>query len=262
MKKFHYEYIQKDNGLNGPLIVFFHGFMGSTKDWYPLIKDIPYSCLLIDLPGHGNTLLERFITTEEFLSSVESFLARYQQEKYLVGYSMGGRIAMGLLKKRLNFKHVFLESCHPGLEDIKEKELRYFEDSKIFDKVKSKKDLELFLEQWYQNPIFSFDKDNTDYAGLLKGKLNYEWHKWQKALNIMSVGIQDNYWPILEEENTPITFIYGEQDSKYSLIADRIGKSNDSIKSICIASCGHNTHFQNKDKFQNILLKQLSLYHA
>lgn len=80
----------------GPWLVWLHGLLGSGQDWLPVAElcgDTP--SLLIDLPGHGNSVS---LTTGGFedisRQLTETLQANGIHEYWLAGYSLGGRIAM------------------------------------------------------------------------------------------------------------------------------------------------------------------------
>src|SRR3990167_2420505 len=68
----------------GVPLVFLHGFLGSSRDWEPVCSYLPpCQCIGIDLPGHGDS---PFVETFNFPIPTPQF--------HLIGYSMGGRLAM------------------------------------------------------------------------------------------------------------------------------------------------------------------------
>src|SRR5689334_17350674 len=73
--------------------VFLHGFLGNSQDWQEVASKLLATCIAFDLPGHGASAF-----TEDF------FLAFHQATKefppfHLVGYSMGGRLALQFAAK-------------------------------------------------------------------------------------------------------------------------------------------------------------------
>lgn len=92
--------------MQGNVVIFLHGFLGNSQDWIPLMKALSTSarCISIDLPGHGESCIEchgKKSIQEPSLSieSVAEMLLRLICSSttgmvMLVGYSMGGRIAL------------------------------------------------------------------------------------------------------------------------------------------------------------------------
>ncbi len=126
----------------GTPLVFLHGFLGNALDWEPLISHLPEShCIAFDLPGHGDSPF-----MEEVVIPLKSF--------HLIGYSMGGRIALQLSKKHPEkIASLTLLSTHPGLCSEKEKHQRNFSDES-WAKQLLELPIDEFLKRWYDQPIF------------------------------------------------------------------------------------------------------------
>lgn len=136
---------------NGHPVVFLHGFMESISMWeFIESSNLPFQCIVIDLPGHGNSDLwdTNEVPSLNFMAKeVQNVLQVLDIEKYhVVGHSMGGYVAMILketddscqkvvllnstfkedseLKKRdrirvadlaLKAKNLFIQEAIPGL---------------------------------------------------------------------------------------------------------------------------------------------------
>jgi len=198
-------------GLNnsGPTLCFLHGFLGSHKDFLPLIHSLSSShpCLAIDLPAHGNSPPY----PGKLLEMVKCLLAPLAHPIF-IGYSLGGRIAMQLANE-LNPTALILLSAHPGLISPKERLLRKKDDA-IWAKhlrIMSPHD---FLTLWYQRSSFSSLTQKPE----LLNKL------YQQRLYTNSYALAD----LLEESSLahmPVYqplhatyFLYGEHDLAYKTL--------------------------------------------
>lgn len=94
--------------MQGTVIVFLHGFLGTGRDWIPIMKAISRSerCVAIDLPGHGGSKLQNDSKSEPSLSMdvmanvlCQLFPLITLEKVILVGYSMGARIALYMTLK-------------------------------------------------------------------------------------------------------------------------------------------------------------------
>ena len=95
-KLLHYELFGQ-----GPITIFLHGFLESSTMWEPLnLTELPGTKLLIDLPGHGKSLLSdpSEIPSMKFMAAeVGRVLAFLKIDAYRVlGHSMGGYVALEL----------------------------------------------------------------------------------------------------------------------------------------------------------------------
>ena len=83
----------------GPTLVLVHGW-GRTADsgWWPLYDRTDHDMLVVDLPGHGRSLLDERFT---FSLAAESILTAMSDaaigDAILVGHSMGGAVALTTL---------------------------------------------------------------------------------------------------------------------------------------------------------------------
>jgi 2-succinyl-6-hydroxy-2,4-cyclohexadiene-1-carboxylate synthase len=105
----------------GPALCFLHGFMGAAADWAPIGRGLQgeFQCVTIDLPGHGQSLNppeEAYSVAGATEAVVEVLNAEGIDSCTLVGYSMGGRVALSLALRHPDRVHrLVLESASPGL---------------------------------------------------------------------------------------------------------------------------------------------------
>ena len=102
---------------SGPTLVLLHGFTGSTANWVELIRPFSerFRVLLLDLPGHGRTASptdpERYTMERVSRDLLAIFEALQLSVISLLGYSMGGRLAIYLACKHpTSFKKLIIES--------------------------------------------------------------------------------------------------------------------------------------------------------
>lgn len=80
----------------GPWLVWLHGLWGNKEEWLLAAEAAGhYPSLLIDLPGHGGSQSIRAKTFPHVTQLITDTLAAHQiQDYWLIGYSLGGRLAM------------------------------------------------------------------------------------------------------------------------------------------------------------------------
>ena len=91
-----YEY---SGDRSGAPVIFLHGFMGCGDEWNEIVERLPeLFCILPDLPGHGRSVGDLTVDDCSFESTARSLIdlmdALELDTACLVGYSMGGRIAL------------------------------------------------------------------------------------------------------------------------------------------------------------------------
>ncbi len=132
----------------------------------------------------------------------------------LIGYSMGGRIAMEIAERnQFKIKRLIILSAHPGLETHELRERNIWEES-VLQRLK---DLtpEAFLTYWNQLPLFKADSPLNH--------LYYERFKLSYALFEKNrLSRQPNFVPGLLKHKEKVTWIVGSQDEKYLSLAKKL----------------------------------------
>lgn len=94
--------------MQNNVIVFIHGFLGSSNDWIDIMKVTSGSarCISLDIPGHGGSKInyggaqESCLSMEVVADFLHKFIGHVTPRKVtLVGYSMGARIALYMALK-------------------------------------------------------------------------------------------------------------------------------------------------------------------
>lgn len=238
-------YLHSFSHSNKQKILFLHGFLGSTADFLPIIKCLNkhFDCLGIDLPGHGKTKWVETLTKFELLNAVASII-KNESIRYVVGYSLGGRLAMeidyqfpGLIQK------LVILSSHPGIttEEMlaREKKINFFKELLIQSKNK-------FLLSWYQQPIFKGLSKK-----ILKKRKQFNIHAAAWILDELSLSKQPNLWNHILKVPEKYYFICGGADLYYKKLYSRL-----THKKIIIGS-SHAVHIQNPQKCYRSIYKHL-----
>lgn len=251
---FHYEF---HGNRREPVILFLHGFMGSGADWGEVIQyfSADYCCLTIDLPGHGRTIYQGDISFEQTASALSELLNEQRIEKcFLVGYSMGGRLALFLaLHYPQHFEKVVLESASPGLKTERERKERIHHDEKVAAELESG-NLEDFLTRWYSQPIFE-GLSEKNLAKLMEARRQNNPKMLSEALRFLGAGKQPSLWEMLPQNKVPLLLLVGEHDIKFESIANRMRELNDLVGIKTIGGCSHNIHLQQPEMYAACLRK-------
>lgn len=246
-------------------IVFLHGFTGSWRSWEPVIKLLPKTInyISIDLMGHGSTEVssnpERYRMNEQLLD-LEEFFSLIQLTSFsLVGYSMGGRIALAYaLGHPQQVKNLVLESASPGLKTNEEQQLRRQADDQLADRIEED-GLESFIDFWENIPLFESQKSLSieKQHEIRSERLAQSALGLANSLRGMGTGQQPSYWSKLDELDIPVYLVTGEYDTKYTEIADEMVKKLKDGSHLQVSSVGHAIHVENPVQFATIIMEQL-----
>ena len=147
-------HVQRSNNPALPVIVLLHGFTGSAGTWSEVIGLLKgkYHIVAVDLIGHGKTtapLDSSRYSMEKQVADLETLFREFNIPKFtLLGYSMGGRIALSYtIKFPKRVASLLLESSTPGLKTDIERIERIKKDELLAQRISSE-GIRLFVEFW------------------------------------------------------------------------------------------------------------------
>lgn len=264
---FEDKYIQIDSltfhvrihGQGKPLLAL-HGFSQSASTWDAL--DIPgYQIFALDLVGHGKSSKPEQLDAYRLVNICEQLRQiiqkLFQEKSYsLLGYSMGGRIA---LQFALNFpeqpiEQLIIESAAPGIADSNQREKRLQADLHLAEQIEENGAV-WFANYWGALPIFQSQQklsQGEQYKIWSSRALNAP-HALAQTLRATSQGNLPEISEKLQDLNSPLLYITGALDQKYKRIAEQIS-TYPKAQSLIVEGAGHNTHLELPQHF-NLILK-------
>lgn len=258
----HYQII---NPLADKTLVFLHGFTGSTKTWDKVIESFKetYRIITIDLIGHGLTdapyNVQRYSMEEQVELLHDFFEARRIQSFTLIGYSMGGRVALAFtMKYEEMVDQLILESSSPGLQTEEEREARRKSDHALAEKIE-KSGLDSFIEYWENIPLFESQKTlpETKQQAIREDRLSQRVIGLTNSLRGMGTGSQPSFWDDLQNFTKPVLLITGELDKKFQQKAIDMKERFLCCKNVTVSNVGHAIHVENPQIFATIIEKHL-----
>ncbi|NEO28745.1 MAG: 2-succinyl-6-hydroxy-2,4-cyclohexadiene-1-carboxylate synthase, partial [Kamptonema sp. SIO4C4] len=170
-------------------------------------------------------------------------------QSYLVGYSMGGRIALYLaLHFPQYFPKVILESASPGLATAAEREKRRNRDEQLAQQLETIPFAD-FLTRWYNNPLFASLKPHPQFSSMYQRRLNNSPSHLAYSLRYCGTGVQPSLWDKLSQLSQPLLLLVGEQDQKFLGINQKISQHCPTAQLQVIKNCGHNIHLETLHSF-------------
>jgi 2-succinyl-6-hydroxy-2,4-cyclohexadiene-1-carboxylate synthase len=233
-----------------PVILFLHGFLGSGEDFADIVPQFDrFQSLCIDLPGHGKTQVTGDYSLSSTAQAIVELLDRLNiSQAILIGYSLGGRLALSLaLQFPDRFPKTILESASPGLKTEAERAIRTEQDNQLADRLES--DFPKFLTQWYDQPLFRSLKQHPNFATMYQQRLENNPSELAKSLRNLSTGRQPNYWSELERYEQPLLLMVGERDRKFVSINQEMTARCQTAQLEILVNTGHNLHLENPQAF-------------
>lgn len=250
--QFHYSLT---GSRDKPLILFLHGFMGNSNDFDEIISFLSdqFSCLTVDLPGHGKTKVigsdECYTMPNTAHALIELITSLKIEQCFLAGYSMGGRLALYLnLHFSKYFSKVVLESASPGLKTEQERLKRIQTDLKLAQQLETS-DFSSFLENWYNQPLFASLKKHPEFERMMERRLKNNPFELAKSLRKMGAGYQPSLWEKLKDNENSLLLLVGEYDDKFKAINSEMSERCKAANLKIISHCGHNINFERTKAF-------------
>lgn len=240
-------------------VLFLHGFMGSAEDWRGTMAalDERYLCLAVDLPGHGGSvgLPREDYTFEGAALRVLDLLDELDIERpTIVGYSMGGRLALYLaLRYPERCAGLFLESASPGIEGAAERRARREADEERARSLEED-DLQDFLVDWYGQPLFaSLARREGLVHKTIEARLRNRPEELAVSLRGMGAGNQPSLWGELEGLAVPKIAVAGALDGKFAGISRRMQTASPHVRATVVPGAGHNVRLEAPEVYLKLL---------
>lgn len=235
-------------------LIFIHGFGGLAEDWGQMVAHLSpkeYESQFLSLPGHAMQPSCKQLGMEN-PQELATFWGRklkqhFGQDFYLVGYSMGARIAT-LLASEIGCKGLALLSGGMGIETEEERDARRDSDDEWGEQLFSAP--EEFWKAWYKQEIFGpfAQKDNGRLLkASLEKKIRHRSPHLVDALRTLGPAEHGPLLPgletaILEGKIGSLLYIVGQLDKKYLEIAAQVKAEIPEAKIVEIPDAGHVVH--------------------
>ncbi len=235
-------------------VIFLHGLLGSQQDWDKVLKKLQnfpqIQPLTIDLPFHGQSQTISCDDFNEVCQQLHNTLqTQIDRPFYLVGYSLGGRIALHyhLFQHNPLLLGTIVEGANIGLKTENQRQVRWQNDVTWANRFETE-NIENVLKDWYQQAVFS-DLDFAQKQQLIQKRKTNDGKKIAQMLKATSLAKQPFLLEKIKTQNH-LYFMIGERDQKFQAQAKQYHLNYQLIK-----NAGHNCHWENSQGFVDLLTK-------
>jgi 2-succinyl-6-hydroxy-2,4-cyclohexadiene-1-carboxylate synthase len=225
-------------------VVLLHGFTHTGASWDPVVAALAerYRALAPDIRGHGSAASRQPVTLEAVLGDLDELApARFT----LVGYSMGGRIALHAaladgLERRV--ERLILIGASPGIADPAERAERRAADERLAGEMQGMT-IEEFSRRWAQTPVLA-GQPPVVAAAVHADRMRNRPEGLAGALRGLGTGALPSLWDRLRDVSVPVTLIAGERDEKFRTIATEMAAALPHAEVAVIPDTGHAAHLE------------------
>ncbi|WP_296898786.1 alpha/beta fold hydrolase [Thiohalocapsa sp.] len=226
------------DAARAPTTVLLHGFTGSGADWDIWPANAP-AALAPDLPGHGGSP----DPSGDFAAEIERLLAALPAGiEQLVGYSLGGRIALCLLAAAPErFDAATIISAHPGLFNTAQRQGRRAVDRRWIELLTAQ-GLGAFVDAWERQPLFASQAKlpAAVLATQRQGRLAQRAEGLAASLGCFGLAEMPDTWAALAHWPGRLCWLAGRADDKFVAIGERVAHQRPATDLRVVPDAGHN----------------------
>ncbi len=224
----------------------FHGFTGSGPDWDPLLQRLPaigdvWAPSLIPDQGDRGPL-----PFESLDAASEALAARPTEPADVVGYSMGGRLALTFAVVAPDrVRSLVLIGASPGLADPQERAARTASDEALAARVEQV-GTAAFADYWETVPILASQAriEPGVLAGLRRRRRARSASATAAVLRGWGAGAMRPLHADLARLDVPVLLVTGEDDPKFRAIADDMAAALPRAERFDVPGAGHTAHLE------------------
>jgi 2-succinyl-6-hydroxy-2,4-cyclohexadiene-1-carboxylate synthase len=232
-----------------------HGFLGLPSDW-----DILTEYYLPIKKWISVDLFRNYLPSTDLQTWGNAFNSLAQSSKsaskVLIGYSMGGRLALHALEQNPGlWNGAILISTHLGLQSIEEKERRIKSDQAWAKRFQTES-WNTLIEAWNSQAIFQ------NSISLKRKEKDFNRNSLVNSLDNWSLGYQKDFKETMQNIPLPILWIAGSKDLPYAKQAQSL-RFRHPLSKICIVpNAGHRVLWDQPQDCRQQIHQFLDLNHG
>lgn len=244
-------------------VVLLHGFTGSPGSWAEVRRGLGGGRVLAPAAlGHDGTAgpagVDRFEAELDRLAGLVR--DRGFTGSHLAGYSMGGRLALGLLVRHPElFASATLMGASPGLSEPGEREARAARDEE-WARLLETEGLPTFVAAWEALPLFGTQGrlPEARLAAQDRIRRSHDARGLARSLRVLGLARMPDYRPRLAGVEVPVRLVVGEADAKFRGLGTEMAERLPRATLTVVPGAGHNVVLERPAEIAELLREDRS----
>ncbi|NNF53711.1 MAG: alpha/beta fold hydrolase [Acidimicrobiales bacterium] len=249
------EHIAGPSTSAAPAVVLLHGLTQNRFCWGASAAQLGqfYSVWALDLPGHGSSGYANATFTEAVELVNETLAVLPFEADTVVGYSMGGRMALAAALERPDLAdRLVLIGATAGLDDETERQQRVAADGALATRLR-RDGPSAFLDYWLALPLFAGIAEDQQCRA---ERLEHWGSGVPESLELRGTGSMAPLWNDLATLAIPTLVIAGADDVKFVQIGEELVSSiGSSARFQVIPGAGHACHLSHAFAVTGVIRK-------
>ena len=218
--------------------------------WKQVIHSLSLSSVSTPwIAGHGPAPVPVSFTAEA------SRLAALSDPTHLIGYSLGGRLALAMALQMPSLKRLTLIGATAGIQNSMD-----LSDRQRWDREQAAKIRRLgvsnFLDEWRKSIALRVVRDCQPVMENVLAQQQHSVEGLATAMVTLGRGAMPPLWKELSKLTIPVDVVYGDQDMSHRKLAMDMAKLLPKARVHAIMGCGHNAVLEAPDDIVKIIRGQ------
>jgi len=243
----------KANSGDALRVAFIHGFAGDARAWDDVIAGLPWvEPVRVDLPGHGAPAVASW---DDGLAAVA---AASGSVGAVVGYSLGARVALGLVATD-RAPAAILIGVNPGLTTDAERHARAASDA-VWAAMLRDRGVVAFADAWETQPLFATQAHAPAERVIAKRarRRALDPEGLAKSLETMGLAAMPDYRAAIRARAARLHLIVGGDDTRFLAIARALVAANPALPLDVIAGSGHDVALERPAELARAIARALA----
>lgn len=241
-------------------LALLHGFTGSPVSFAPVLDALgPVDAFLPRLVGHGDPADAAVGSFDAEVDRLAELLSARASRWALAGYSLGGRLALGLLvRHEALFGRAVLIGAQPGLAAAADRRDRATADE-AWCQLLETEGISAFADAWQRQPLFATQADlpGPRLEAQRRERIGHDPRGLARSLRVTGLSVMPDLMPQLRGVQAPTTWMAGERDVKFRGVAERMAAALPGARAEIVPGAGHNLPLERPGEVARVLRAEL-----